>query len=54
VADLAKDQLILAAASQVAEKVLLSDPNLTAQENILICRELDEQKKRKTDWSVIS
>lgn len=54
VADLAKDQPILAAASQVAEKVLLSDPNLTAQENILIRRELDEQKKRKTDWSVIS
>jgi ATP-dependent DNA helicase RecG len=54
VADLAKDQPILAAASQVAEKILLSDPNLNAPENILIRRELEEQKKRKTDWSEIS
>lgn len=54
VADLAKDQAILAAASQVAEKILSSDPELTAPENQLIRFELNNQAKRKADWSRIS
>ena len=54
VADLAKDQAILAAASQVAEKILTSDPELSAPENQIIRFELNDQAKRKADWSRIS
>jgi ATP-dependent DNA helicase RecG len=54
VADLAKDQAILAAASQVAEKILSSDPELSAPENQIIRFELNDQAKRKADWSRIS
>ncbi len=54
IADLAKDQPILAAANQVAEKILSSDPGLTLPENSLIRQELEERRKKKTDWSNIS
>lgn len=54
VADLAKDQPILAAANQVAEKILTSDPELKAPENQIIRFELSDQAKRKADWSRIS
>lgn len=54
VADLAKDQAILAAANQVAEKIMSSDPDLLAKENELIRFELNDRAKRKADWSRIS
>lgn len=54
VADLAKDQAILAAANQVAEKVLASDPQLAGEENRIIRFELNDRSKRKADWSMIS
>lgn len=54
IADLAKDQAILAAASQVAEKILESDPKLETAPNQIIRFELAHQKSRKADWSRIS
>lgn len=54
IADLAKDQAILAAASQVAEKILESDPKLETPPNQIIRFELAHQKNRKADWSRIS
>jgi len=54
IADLAKDQAILAAASQVAEKILESDPKLETAPNQIIRFELAHQKNRKADWSRIS
>lgn len=54
VADLAKDQAILAAANQVAEKILSSDPGLNTPENAIIRFELSDRAKRKADWSRIS
>ena len=54
VADLAKDQAILAAANQVAEKILSSDPGLRTPENQIIRFELANLAKRKADWSRIS
>lgn len=54
VADLGKDQAILAAANQVAEKILQSDPGLALPENQIIRFELNDRAKRKADWSRIS
>lgn len=54
IADLAKDQPILAAANQVAEKILASDPEMERPEHVIIRRELQERKKKKADWSNIS
>ena len=54
IADLAKDQAILAAASQVAEKIWESDPKLETAPNQIIRFELAHQKNRKADWSRIS
>lgn len=54
VADLVKDQKILAAAREIALEILDADPSLSTLENLRLREELQRQSARKSDLSRIS
>jgi ATP-dependent DNA helicase RecG len=54
IADLMKDQQILAAAREKALEILDEDPHLQLSQNRLLRQELDRIQRSKTDWSSIS
>jgi len=54
IADLAKDQVMLSAARELALEILDEDPNMEMQKNRCIVEEVKKIKKKKTDWSKIS
>jgi ATP-dependent DNA helicase RecG len=54
IADLAKDQVMLSAARELALEILDEDPNMEMQKNRCIVEEVKKIKKKKTDWSNIS
>jgi ATP-dependent DNA helicase RecG len=54
IADLAKDQVMLSAARELALEILDEDPNMELPKNRCIVEEVKKIKKKKTDWSNIS
>lgn len=54
IADLMKDQQVLAAAREKALEILDEDPHLQSGNNRLLRQELDRIQRSKTDWSSIS
>lgn len=54
IADLVKDQKILAAARECALEIMDEDPQLQQPKNMRIAQELVAMKNRKSDWSKIS
>jgi ATP-dependent DNA helicase RecG len=54
IADLVKDQKILAAARECALEIMDEDPQLQLPKNARIIQELTALKNRKSDWSKIS
>jgi ATP-dependent DNA helicase RecG len=54
IADLAKDQIMLSAARELALEILDEDPTLEQPQNQLLRDHLMNLKKQKTDWSKIS
>jgi ATP-dependent DNA helicase RecG len=54
IADLAKDQIMLSAARELALEILDEDPTLEHPQNQLLRDHLMSLKKQKTDWSKIS
>jgi ATP-dependent DNA helicase RecG len=54
IADLAKDQIMLSAARELALEILDEDPTLEHPQNHLLRDHLMNLKKQKTDWSKIS
>jgi ATP-dependent DNA helicase RecG len=54
IADMVKDQQMMAAARNIANEWLTEDPQLTADKSTPIREELLRLKKKKSDWSGIS
>ncbi len=54
IADLAKDQVMLSAARELALEIMDEDPLLKSEKNFRIAEQLSIIKKKKTDWSKIS
>lgn len=54
IADLMKDQQVLAVAREKALEILDEDPHLQLEKNRLLRQELDRIQRTKTDWSSIS
>lgn len=54
IADLAKDQLMLSAARELALEIMDEDPLLKNEKNYRIAEQLRNIKKKKTNWSNIS
>jgi ATP-dependent DNA helicase RecG len=54
IADMVKDQQMMAAARNIANEWLTEDPNLTSESSTPIREELLRMKKKKSDWSGIS
>jgi len=54
IADMVKDQQMMAAARNIANEWLSEDPNLSSERSIPIREELLRMKKKKSDWSGIS
>lgn len=54
IADLMKDQLMLAAAREKALEILDEDPHLQLEKNRVLSFELERIQRKKTDWSGIS
>ncbi|MFY0651492.1 MAG: ATP-dependent DNA helicase RecG [Cyclobacteriaceae bacterium] len=54
IADLSRDGKILKEARICAEKILDEDPTLSHEKNILLFKTLENIKKQKADWSLIS
>jgi ATP-dependent DNA helicase RecG len=54
IADLAKDQKILAAARELALEIVDEDPHLTSEKNRPIAEHLLLMSQHKSDWSRIS
>jgi len=54
IADLAKDQVMLSAARELALEIMDEDPTLSSEKNLRITEEIRRIKERKTDWSRIS
>ncbi len=54
IADLSKDQLMLSAARELALEIMDEDPLLKNEKNYRIAEQLQNIKKKKTDWSKIS
>lgn len=53
-ANIARDGQILQFARNIAEEILDLDPSLEKDENKVLMKELNRQKKSYTDWSLIS
>jgi ATP-dependent DNA helicase RecG len=54
IADLAKDQIMLSAARELALEILDEDPNMEQPKNRVIVETVKKIKQKKTDWSNIS
>jgi ATP-dependent DNA helicase RecG len=54
IADMVKDQQMMAAARNIANEWLTEDPNLSSESSAPIREELFRLKKKKSDWSGIS
>ncbi len=54
IADMVKDQQMMAAARNIANEWLTEDPNLSSESSMPIREELLRLKKKKSDWSGIS
>lgn len=54
IADLAKDQIMLSAARELALEIIDEDPELSMPKNQIIALQLQKIKEKKTDWSKIS
>jgi ATP-dependent DNA helicase RecG len=54
IADMVKDQQMMAAARNIANEWLTEDPNLSSESSKPIREELLRLKKKKSDWSGIS
>jgi ATP-dependent DNA helicase RecG len=54
IADMVKDQQIMAAARNIANEWLTEDPNLSSESSTPIREELFRLKRKKSDWSGIS
>ncbi len=54
IADMVKDQQMMAAARNIANEWLTEDPNLSSESSTPIREELLRLKKKKSDWSGIS
>lgn len=54
IADLAKDQVMLSAARELALEITDDDPDLSKPENAILRQELEKALKEKSDWSKIS
>jgi ATP-dependent DNA helicase RecG len=54
IADLAKDQIMLSAARELALEIMDDDPSLEDQKNQRIVEQLQAVRRKKTDWSRIS
>jgi ATP-dependent DNA helicase RecG len=54
IADLAKDQIMLSAARELALEIIDEDPELSMAKNQIIAQQLQKIKEKKTDWSKIS
>ena len=54
IADLAKDQVMLSAARELALEILDEDPNMEQSKNRIIVETVKKIKQKKTDWSNIS
>jgi ATP-dependent DNA helicase RecG len=54
IADMVKDQQMMAAARNIANEWLTEDPNLSSESSKAIREELFRLKKKKSDWSGIS
>lgn len=54
IADMVKDQQMMAAARNIANEWLTEDPNLSSESSTPIREELFRLKKKKSDWSGIS
>ncbi len=54
IADMVKDQQMMAAARNIANEWLTDDPNLSSESSTPIREELLRLKKKKSDWSGIS
>lgn len=54
IADLALDGKILKEARKCAEEIIDSDPGLDKPENLILKKVLENSKKNKRDWSLIS
>jgi ATP-dependent DNA helicase RecG len=54
IADMVKDQQMMAAARNIANEWLTEDPNLSSESSMPIREELFRLKKKKSDWSGIS
>ncbi len=54
IADMVKDQQMMAAARNIANEWLTEDPNLSSESSRPIREELFKLKKKKSDWSGIS
>jgi ATP-dependent DNA helicase RecG len=54
IADLMRDQQMMAAARNIANEWLAGDPDMRSEESEMIMRELHNQRVRKKDWSGIS
>jgi len=54
IADLAKDQVMLSAARELALEITDEDPDLTLPKNQLLLEALQKSKEARSDWSKIS
>ncbi|ADR21979.1 ATP-dependent DNA helicase RecG [Marivirga tractuosa] len=54
IGDLREDEPILSIARQSAQAIIAKDPNLESEENALIRRQVENQKKKNLNWSRIS
>ena len=54
IAHLGKDGQILQYARDVASEIIAQDPELAKDENLLLAKQLKEEKKRGLEWGVIS
>lgn len=54
IANIAKDGQLLQYVRDIADRFLEEDPNLSAPENYVICRQLAELRKKNVNWSAIS
>jgi ATP-dependent DNA helicase RecG len=54
IADLMRDQQMMAAARNIANEWLAEDPEMRSSDSEIILRELANQRMKKKDWSGIS
>lgn len=52
--DLREDEPVLSLARQMAQKIIMEDPDLSLEENRLIRNQVEMQKKKSVNWSRIS